>query len=48
MSRRVFEHSMRVQQGFADMSEQVQENLNGIRTVQALVQENRANVKIRT
>jgi ATP-binding cassette subfamily B protein len=30
---------MRVQQGFAEMSEQVQENLNGIRTVQALVQE---------
>lgn len=39
MSRRVFERSMRVQEGFAELSEQVQENLNGIRTVQALVQE---------
>ena len=39
LSRRVFQRSMRVQEGFADLSEQVQENLNGIRTVQALVQE---------
>ena len=39
MSRKVFARSMRVQEGFADLSEQVQENLNGIRTVQALVQE---------
>jgi ATP-binding cassette subfamily B multidrug efflux pump len=41
MSRKVFARSMRVQEGFADLSEQVQENLNGIRTVQALVQEAR-------
>ena len=39
LSRAVFARSLRVQEGFADMSEQVQENLNGIRTVQALVQE---------
>lgn len=39
MARRVFEESLAVQEGFADLSEQVQENLNGIRTVQALVQE---------
>jgi ATP-binding cassette subfamily B protein len=39
LSQRVFQRSMRVQEGFADLSEQVQENLNGIRTVQALVQE---------
>jgi ATP-binding cassette subfamily B protein len=39
MARRVFDESLAVQEGFADLSEQVQENLNGIRTVQALVQE---------
>jgi ATP-binding cassette subfamily B protein len=38
-ARRVFDESLAVQEGFADLSEQVQENLNGIRTVQALVQE---------
>ncbi len=38
-ARQVFERSMRVQQGFSDLSEQVQGNLYGIRTVQALVQE---------
>ncbi len=40
LSRRVFGQSLAVQEGFATLSEQVQENLNGIRTVQALVQEN--------
>lgn len=40
LSRRVFDQSLAVQEGFASLSEQVQENLNGIRTVQALVQEN--------
>jgi ATP-binding cassette subfamily B protein len=39
LSRRVFAQSLAVQEGFAALSEQVQENLNGIRTVQALVQE---------
>jgi ATP-binding cassette subfamily B multidrug efflux pump len=39
MARRVFDESLAVQEGFASLSEQVQENLNGIRTVQALVQE---------
>ncbi len=38
-SRVVFARSLAVQEGFASLSEQVQENLNGIRTVQALVQE---------
>ena len=38
-ARRVYQRSVRVQEGFADLSEQVQGNLNGIRTVQALVQE---------
>jgi ATP-binding cassette, subfamily B, multidrug efflux pump len=38
-ARRVFERSLAVQAGFADLSEQVQGNLYGIRTIQALVQE---------
>lgn len=38
-ARQVFARSMRVQEGFSDLSEQVQGNLYGIRTVQALVQE---------
>jgi len=38
-ARRVYVQSLAVQEGFASLSEQVQENLNGIRTVQALVQE---------
>jgi ATP-binding cassette subfamily B protein len=39
LARRVHAESLRVQEGFASLSAQVQENLNGIRTVQALVQE---------
>jgi ATP-binding cassette subfamily B protein len=39
MSRTVYARSRSVQEGFANLSEQVQENLNGIRTIQALVQE---------
>ena len=39
LARRVYVQSLAVQEGFASLSEQVQENLNGIRTVQALVQE---------
>lgn len=38
-ARRVFQRSLRVQEGFSELSEQVQGNLYGIRTVQALVQE---------
>jgi ATP-binding cassette subfamily B protein len=40
-SRAVFAASTAVQAGFADLSERVQENLGGIRTVQAQVQETR-------
>ena len=39
MSRTIYARSRGVQEGFANLSEQVQENLNGIRTIQALVQE---------
>ena len=39
LAREVYGQSLSVQAGFASLSEQVQENLNGIRTVQALVQE---------
>src|SRR5262249_39661368 len=41
LSRRIYEQSMRVQQGFSSMSESVQENLNGIRTIQTHAQEDR-------
>lgn len=37
--RQVFARSMAVQKGFAELSAKVQGNLNGIRTIQALVQE---------
>ncbi len=40
-SRRIFALSRRVQEGFAGLSTFVQENLNGIRTVQAMAQEER-------
>ena len=36
---RVFDASIAVQEGFSTLSERVQENFAGIRTVQALVQE---------
>ena len=39
LSKRMYTYSVIVQEGFADISHQVQENLNGIRTVQSLVQE---------
>lgn len=38
-SRRIYVQSHRVQEGFSTLSTFVQENLNGIRTVQAMVQE---------
>ncbi len=39
LARDVYTRSMRVQAGFSALSERVQENLGGIRTVQALAQE---------
>ena len=38
-SKRIYQQSHRVQEGFSDLSTFVQENLNGIRTVQAMAQE---------
>lgn len=38
-SKSIYSRSLSVQEGFADLSEYVQENLNGIRTIQALAQE---------
>lgn len=38
-STRIYDMSQRVQQGFSELSTFVQENLNGIRTVQAMAQE---------
>ena len=37
----IYAHSQRTQEGFAELSSFVQENLNGIRTVQAMAQEDR-------
>ncbi len=39
LARRVRDESTRVQEGFSRLSERVQENLSGIRTIQALCQE---------
>jgi ATP-binding cassette subfamily B multidrug efflux pump len=39
LARRVYGHSISVQEGFSELSERVQENLNGIRTIQAQGQE---------
>ncbi|MCP5069824.1 MAG: ABC transporter ATP-binding protein [bacterium] len=41
MSRRLYRESLAVQEGFSTLSDRVQENLGGIRTVQALGQEER-------
>ncbi len=38
-SKRIYQQSYRVQEGFSELSTFVQENLNGIRTVQAMAQE---------
>ena len=40
-SRQIYAQSRKVQEGFAGLSTFVQENLNGIRTVQAMAQESR-------
>ncbi len=39
LAKRIYGQSMEVQTGFSDLTAQVQENLNGIRTIQALGQE---------
>ena len=39
LARRVYQASTTVQEGFSDLSDRVQENMNGIRTIQALGQE---------
>jgi ATP-binding cassette subfamily B protein len=41
LSRRIFDQSTLVQEGFSSLSESVQENLNGIRTIQTHAQEDR-------
>ena len=41
MSKKLYENSTNVQEGFSVVSSQTQENLNGIRTIQAQVQEQR-------
>src|SRR6185437_13180982 len=41
LSRRIYEQSTTVQEGFSTLSESVQENLNGIRTIQTHAQEDR-------
>src|SRR5262245_12709498 len=48
LARQVFKDSLAVQEGFASLSEHVQENLNGIRTVQALVQEDHEIARFQT
>ncbi len=41
IARRIFDQSTLVQEGFSSLSAQVQENLNGIRTIQTHAQEDR-------
>jgi len=41
LSKRIYEQSTLVQEGFSSLSESVQENLNGIRTIQTHAQEDR-------
>jgi ATP-binding cassette subfamily B protein len=41
LSRRIYEQSTIVQEGFSTLSESLQENLNGIRTIQTHAQEDR-------
>lgn len=41
IAKRIFDQSTLVQEGFSSLSEQVQENLNGIRTIQTHSQEER-------
>ena len=41
LSKRIYQQSTTVQEGFSSLSESVQENLNGIRTIQTHAQEDR-------
>jgi ATP-binding cassette subfamily B protein len=45
LARRVYGASTAVQEGFSDLSDRVQENMNGIRTIQALGQEDAESVR---
>jgi ATP-binding cassette, subfamily B, multidrug efflux pump len=47
LSRRIYEQSTIVQEGFSSLSESVQENLNGIRTIQTHAQEDREVARFR-
>ncbi len=48
ISTRLYHQSLRVQEGFSSLSEFVQENLNGIRTIQTHAQEDREIARFRT
>jgi len=48
ISRRLYQQSTRVQEGFSTLSEFVQENLNGIRTIQTHAQEDREIARFKT
>lgn len=48
ISTRLYRQSLRVQEGFSTLSEFVQENLNGIRTIQTHAQEDREIARFRT
>jgi ATP-binding cassette subfamily B multidrug efflux pump len=47
LSKRIYEQSTVVQEGFSSLSESVQENLNGIRTIQTHAQEDREVARFR-
>jgi ATP-binding cassette subfamily B protein len=47
LSKRIYEQSTLVQEGFSSLSESVQENLNGIRTIQTHAQEDREVARFR-
>ena len=48
ISSRIYHQSLKVQEGFSSLSEFVQENLNGIRTIQTHAQEDREIARFRT
>ncbi len=48
ISSRLYRQSMKVQEGFSSLSEFVQENLNGIRTIQTHAQEDREIARFKT
>ena len=48
LSKRIYEQSTLVQEGFSSLSESVQENLNGIRTIQTHAQEDREVARFRS